>query len=94
MKKIILGTIVLIVSLDAGLPEKIAASYSAKYEVCALKLKDKDGYKLKSLGLKIKADKIHKENVFKEGYLKALEKEKKSAWFLSIKKCKKIADSI
>lgn len=92
MKKIILGTIVLIVSLNAGLPEKIAASYSAKYEVCALKLKD--GYKLKSLGLKIKADKIHKENVFKEGYLKALEKEKKSAWFLSIKKCKKIADSI
>jgi hypothetical protein len=38
-------------------------------------------------------DKKYILNLYKK-HLYALKKEKKSAWFLSIKKCKKIADSI
>lgn len=94
MKKVLLLSIILGIYANAALPEKIAASFAAKYEVCALKLKDTQNYKLKAIGLKIKADKIHKDKLFNEGYLKALKKEKKSAWFISLKKCKKIADKI
>ena len=94
MKKTLLLSVFLVIGANAALPEKIAASYAAKYEVCALKLKDTNNYKLKALGLKIKADEIHRDKLFKEGYLKAYKKEKKSAWLLSLEKCKKLANKI
>ncbi|WP_299808191.1 hypothetical protein [uncultured Shewanella sp.] len=78
---------------SAELDEKIAASFAAKYEVCALKLKDTKSYKLKALGLKIKADKIGKDKVSAD-YIKAFVKEKKKAWTLPLRKCKKFADRL
>lgn len=94
MKKIFILITLIMITAQAGLPEKIAASFAAKYEICALKLKDFPKYKFKALGLKIKADKIHKNNLFKKGYLKALKKEKKNTWLISIKKCKKLANKM
>jgi len=95
MKKILL-VVAMFVSLgaNAGVDEKIAASFAAKYEVCALKLKDVDGYKLKALGLKVKADEISRDKIGGGGYIEAFMKEKKKAWLLSKRKCKKFADSL
>ncbi|ABZ77930.1 hypothetical protein Shal_3384 [Shewanella halifaxensis HAW-EB4] len=78
---------------SAGLDEKIAASFAAKYEVCAVKLKVTPGYKLKALGLKIKADEIGRDKVSAD-YVKAFVKEKKKAWTLPLRKCQKFADRL
>jgi len=93
MKKVLLVICLLIINVHAGFPEKIAASFAAKYEVCSIKLKDKAGYKFKALGLKIKADQIHLDKLGKKGYIKALKKEKQLAWLIPLKKCKKIANT-
>ncbi len=94
MKTILLIAIFAVVSAQAGFDEKVAASYAAKYEVCSKRLKKVDGYRLKAMGLQIKADKIHKEKLLNGGYLKALSKEKKRAWLMPLRKCKKIANNI
>nr|WP_283102902.1 hypothetical protein [Shewanella abyssi] len=77
----------------ASFDEKVAASFAAKYEVCALKLKDTHGYKLKALGLKIKADEIGRDKISAD-YVKAFIKEKNKAWLLPLHKCKKFADRL
>ncbi|MCL1092227.1 hypothetical protein [Shewanella kaireitica] len=77
----------------ASFDEKVAASFAAKYEVCALKLKDTQGYKLKALGLKIKADEIGRDKISAD-YIKAFVKEKNKAWLLPLHKCKKFADRL
>lgn len=94
MRKVLLGLTLLVISAQAGLPEKVAASYAAKYEVCALKLKDTPTYGFKALGLKIKADQIHKDMLLNKGYLKAFSNEKKRAWLISLSKCKNIANKL
>lgn len=78
----------------AGFDEKVAASFAAKYQVCALKLKDTPGYRLKALGLKTKSDEIGRDKLGGGGYIKAFQKEKKKAWLLSKKECKKFADRL
>lgn len=78
----------------AGLDEKIAASFAAKYQVCALKLKNTNGYRLKSVRLKAKSDEINREQLGDGGYLKAFLKEKSKARWLSLKKCKKLANKL
>ncbi|RTR28539.1 hypothetical protein [Shewanella atlantica] len=78
----------------AGFDEKVAASFAAKYQVCALKLKDTPGYRLKALGLKAKSDEIGRDKLGGGGYIKAFQKEKKKAWLLSKKECKKFADRL
>ncbi|ACJ31064.1 hypothetical protein swp_4419 [Shewanella piezotolerans WP3] len=80
-------------SSGASFDEKVAASFAAKYEVCALKLKDTQGYKLKALGLKIKADEIGRDKLSAD-YIKAFVKEKNKAWLLPLHKCKKFADRL
>lgn len=77
----------------AGLDEKIAASFAAKYEVCSKKLADK-GMLIRALKLKAKADEISRDKLGGGGYIKALVKEKKTAWLIPIKKCKKFADNL
>ena len=95
MKKFLLLIAMLIpLGANAGLDEKIAASFAAKYEVCALKLKDVDGYRLKALGLKIKADEISRDKLGGGGYIKAFTKEKKKAWLIPKHQCKKLANNI
>lgn len=94
MKKLLVVLITGIAfNASAGLDEKIAASFAAKYEVCALKLKSTPGYKLKALGLKVKADEIGRDKVNPD-YIKAFVKEKKKAWTIPIRKCKKFADRL
>jgi len=78
----------------AGFDEKVAASFAAKYQVCALKLKDTPGYRLKALGLKAKSDEIGRDKLGGGGYIEAFQKEKKKAWLLSKKECKKFADRL
>lgn len=77
---------------NAGLDEKIAASFAAKYEVCALKLKDSNPFM--AIKLKAKADEISREKLGGGGYIKAFIEEKKKAWHLSNKKCRKLAKRI
>lgn len=79
-------------SANAGFDEKVAASFAAKYEVCALKLKDSNP--LMAINLKINADKISKDKIGGGGYIKAYKKEKKKAWFLNKKKCRKLANKL
>jgi len=78
----------------AGLDERIAASFAAKYQVCAFKLKDTSGYRLKAIGLKAKSDQIGRDKVGGGGYIETFLKEKKKAWLLPLKKCKKFADNL
>ena len=78
----------------AGLDERIAASFAAKYQVCAFKLKDTPGYRLKALGLKAKSDEIGRDKIGGGGYIETFVTEKKKAWALSLKKCKKFANNI
>ena len=99
MKKVMLVTPLLVVigmfySLEsnAGFDEKVAASFAAKYEVCALKLKDSNPFL--AIKLKVKADEISRDKLGGGGYIKAYAKEKKKAWLLSAKKCKKLAKKI
>lgn len=77
----------------AGLDEKIAASFAAKYEVCSKKLADK-GMLIRALKLKAKADEISRDKLGGGGYIEAIIKEKKKAWLIPIKKCKKFADKL
>jgi len=77
---------------SAGFDEKVAASYSAKYEVCALKLKDSNP--LMAIALKAKSDEISRDKLGGGGYIKAFIKEKRKAWFLSKKKCRKLARNL
>jgi len=78
----------------AGLDTRIAASFAAKYQVCALKLKDTLGYRFKALGLKAKSDQIGRDKIGGGGYIETFLAEKKKAWALPLKKCKKFADNI
>jgi hypothetical protein len=89
---LVIGMLLSISKANAGLDEKIAASFAAKYEVCALKLKDSNP--LKAIKLKIKADEISRDKLFGGGYIKAFAKEKKKAWLLSKKRCRKLANAI
>jgi len=75
----------------AGFDEKVAAAFSAKYEVCSIRLRDKQGYFFKSIGMKAEADRIHRDKLGGGGYIKALIKEKRKAWVMPLRKCKKIA---
>ena len=77
---------------NAGFDEKVAASFAAKYEVCALKLKESNP--LLAIKLKVKADEISRDKIGGGGYVEAYIKEKKSAWLLSKKKCIKMAKKI
>ncbi len=79
--------------VHAGLDEKIAASFAAKYEVCSKKLADK-GMLIRALKLKAKADEISRDKLGGGGYIEAIIKEKKKAWLIPIKKCKKFADKL
>jgi hypothetical protein len=79
-------------NVNAGFDEKVAASFSAKYEVCALKLKDTNPFM--AIKLKAKADEISRDKLGGGGYIKAFQKEKKKAWLLSKKKCTKLAKNI
>lgn len=94
MNKLLLLIAFITINANAGLDEKIAASFAAKYEVCALKLKNVSGYKFKAIALKAEADEIHRKKLGGGGYLHALEKEKKKAWSLSPHKCRKIANDL
>lgn len=76
----------------AGLDEKIAASFAAKYEVCALKLKDSNPFM--AITLKAKADEISRDKLGGGGYIKAFAKEKKKAWLLSKEKCREFAKKL
>lgn len=77
---------------DSNFDAKVAASFAAKYEVCALKLKDSNP--LMAIKLKAKADQVSRDKIGGGGYIKAYAKEKKKAWLLSNKKCKKLAEKI
>lgn len=76
---------------QAGFDEKVAASFSAKYEVCAIRLRDKPGYFFKSIGMGAEAERIHRDKLGGGGYIKALVKEKQKAWLMPLHKCKKLA---
>lgn len=98
MKKIIMIATIsvtgafLSLGVNAGFDEKVAASFAAKYEVCALKLKDTNPFM--AIKLKAKADEISRDKLGGGGYIKAFVKEKKKAWFLSKGKCRKLAKKI
>jgi low affinity Fe/Cu permease len=98
MKKLIIVTSVFIAGMfntldaHAGLDERIAASFAAKYEVCALKLKDSNP--LMAITLKAKADEVSLDKIGGGGYIKAFTKEKKKAWLLSKEKCRQFAKKI
>lgn len=94
MNKLLLLIAFITINANAGFDEKIAASFAAKYEVCALKLSKTNGYKFKAIALKAEADDIHRKKLGGGGYLQALEKEKKKAWTLPLSKCKKIANDL
>ncbi|RTR40964.1 hypothetical protein EKG38_03375 [Shewanella canadensis] len=95
MRKLLVAVIGMAsLSTTAGFDEKVAASFAGKYEVCAKRLGNKPGYKLKAGRLKAEANSIHIDQIGDGGYLKALDKAKKKAWKLSLKKCKKIADRL
>lgn len=87
-----IATIILSFTANAGVDEKIAASFAAKYEVCALKLKDTNP--IMAIKLKAKADEISRDKIGGGGYIKAYAKEKKSAWLITKDKCKKYAKKI
>jgi len=74
----------------AGLDEKIAASFAAKYHVCAKRL-DNNSMPLRALKLRAQSKRITR-NKIGDGYLVHFDKEKKKAWTLPLKKCKKLAD--
>lgn len=76
----------------AGFDEKVAASFAAKYEVCALKLKDSNP--IMAITLKAKADEISRKKLGGGGYIKAFKKEKKKAWLIDKKRCRKFARNI
>lgn len=93
MKKILIAIAVFTsYSANAGFDEKVAASFAAKYEVCALKLKDSNP--LMAINLKVNADRISKDKLGGGGYIKAYKKEKKKAWLLNKKKCRKLAKNL
>lgn len=94
MNKILLLSALFIVSANANFNEKVAASFAGKYEVCAVKLKNANGYELKAIFLQAEGDKIYREKEGSSSYLRALKDEKGKAWFLSKKECKKIADRV
>ena len=79
----------LALDVNAGFDEKVAASFAAKYEVCALKLKDTNP--LMAIKLKAKADEISRDKLGGGGYVEAFAKEKKKAW-LRLKEFRKILD--
>ncbi|WP_246033167.1 hypothetical protein [Shewanella canadensis] len=92
MKKIL--PVILLVSFgaDAGFDEKVAASFAAKYHVCAKRL-DNNSMPLRALKLRAKSKEITR-NKIGDGYLVHFDKEKKRAWKLSLNKCKKLADKL
>jgi N-methylhydantoinase B/oxoprolinase/acetone carboxylase alpha subunit len=98
MKNLIITTGIFVAAMfsafdsHAGLDEKIAASFAAKYEVCALKLKDSNP--LMAITLKAEADKVSRDKIGGGGYVKAFTKEKKKAWLLSKDKCRQFAKKI
>ena len=77
----------------AGFDEKVAASFAAKYEVCSERLADK-GMLVRALKLKAKADEISRDKIGGGGYIEAMVKERKKAWLIPLKKCKKFADNL
>lgn len=89
--KAIIAVLLLAVSFgsQAGLDEKIAASFAAKYQVCALKLKDSNPFM--AITLKAKSDEISRDKLGGGGYIKAFAKAKKGAWLLSKKECRNMA---
>ncbi|MBU2972066.1 hypothetical protein KO527_22265 [Pseudoalteromonas sp. C2R02] len=93
MNKLLLITVLMTsFTATAGFDEKIAASFAAKYEVCALKIKDSNPFL--AIKLKAKADSISRDKLGGGGYIEAYAKEKKKAWFLSKEKCIKMAKKI
>jgi len=94
LKRLTFTTIALLASFtaNAGFDEKVAASFAAKYTVCALKLKDTNP--IRAIALKAKADKIGRDKIGGGGYIKAFTEEKKKAWLISKKKCIKLADNM
>lgn len=78
---------------NAGLDEKIAASFAAKYDVCSKRLSDK-GMHIRAIKLKAEANRIGREKIGGGGYIKAFLKEKDKAWLIPIKKCKKFSDNL
>lgn len=76
----------------AGLDDKIAASFAAKYEICSNRLKHRKGYFLRSLAMRAESDRINRKHLGERGYLKALKKEKKKARDMPLRKCKKISN--
>ncbi len=94
MKKLLLTVAVLAIpfTANAGFDEKVAASFSAKYEVCALKLKDSNP--IMAIKLKAKANEISRDKLGGGGYIKAFKKAKKKAWLLNKKQCRKFANRI
>jgi hypothetical protein len=75
------------------LDTKIAASFAAKYDICAKKVKNADvglAWKIKAGVAKERADDLNKDRLLERGYIKTFEKEKKKIkrnW--SLKRCKK-----
>lgn len=94
MKKVLILLTFLVVGANASFDEKIAASFAGKYEVCAIKLKNTSGYKLKAIFLQAEADRIFREKNATKSYQRSLKDEKVKAWFISKKECKKIADRL
>ena len=92
MKKLLLITLLASFGTNAGFDEKVAASFAAKYDVCAKRLSNK-GMPLRALKLKAKSKEITREKIG-DGYLIHFDKEKKKAWKLSLNKCKKLADKL
>ncbi|MCL1148051.1 hypothetical protein L2747_18775 [Shewanella marinintestina] len=91
--KIILPVILLAsFGADAGFDERVAASFAAKYHVCAKRL-DNNSMPLRALKLRAESKRITR-NKIGDGYLVHFDKEKKKAWKLSLNKCKKLADKL
>jgi len=96
-KNMIVATIsvvgaILSFGVNAGIDEKIAASFAAKYEVCSLKIKDTNPFM--AIKLKAKADEVGRDKIGGGGYIKAFVKGKKKAWLLSKEKCRKLARNL
>jgi hypothetical protein len=76
---------------QAGVSEKVAAGFAAKYSVCAKKLKNVRRYSIAALVLKRKAKDISADHIG-NGYILDLMAAKKRARGFSVAKCKRIAD--
>jgi len=92
LKKLLLIALSVSFGVNAGLDEKIAASFAAKYHVCAKRL-DNNSMPLRALKLRAESKRTTR-NKIGDGYLVHFDKEKKKAWALPLKKCKKMADRI